>query len=329
MQYQHEQRTFTPPVNYQPSTPFSHGTHTYYPTTEPSPSRNMSAGWRQDQPNILFVGNLSYFCEVSHLFDLFNEYGRVNGVRMVRNDNRTRPLMFGFVTMSTAHEASEMERILNGSFFMGRRLRVAISGRRDETREDLEGIQVYVSFTSSFPKDKVKPPTEGWLRRVFVEYGVILDCSVKEYQEHKTMDKQEGYGFISFRSYDDALHVIKVCRSVTIEGITLTCSLSNWIHPHDHSANDQPLHPMVGHNIPQQSLHYPPNGGYYNPHIFPAVPTGHPMLVPPMPGPYGDTIVLYPPPNIGVVPYPLPVSLATPTTGRPSSMTMRSPETQS
>ncbi len=77
----------------------------------------------QPQTKIVFVGNLSYFCEDRHLHDLFNEYGEVNNARVMRSDDNTRSLMFGFVTMSSVNQAKEMERIFNGHMFMGRKLR--------------------------------------------------------------------------------------------------------------------------------------------------------------------------------------------------------------
>jgi RNA recognition motif-containing protein len=76
-----------------------------------------------EQPNVVFVGNLSYFCEETHVFELFNQYGHVQHVRIVRNDSNTRSLMFGFVTLSSIHEAREIERLLNNHMFMGRRMR--------------------------------------------------------------------------------------------------------------------------------------------------------------------------------------------------------------
>ena len=200
---------------------------------------NGSGGNKPDQPNILFVGNLSFFCEESHLFDLFDQYAHVNGVRIVRNDNRTRSLMFGFVTLSSVHEAKEMERVLNGSFFMGRRLKVAISDRRNDhsrpglSQQDQEGngIQVHVAFSSFFPEDKVIRPSEAWLRKTFTKYGILLDCCVKEYQQYKESNMQEGYGFIAFTSYEDAVKVTNICQNINVQGITLTCSMSHLLHP--------------------------------------------------------------------------------------------------
>jgi RNA recognition motif-containing protein len=224
----------------------------------------------------LFIGNLSFFCEECHLFDLFDEYAHVNGVRIVRNDNRTRSLMFGFVTLSTVHEAKEMERMLNGSFFMGRRLKVAISDRRNEhgtggrtpiNEHENNGVQVHVAFSSFFPEDKILRPTEGWLRKTFTKYGVLLDCCVKEYQQYKESNMQEGYGFIAFHSYEDAVKVTNVCQNLNVQGITLTCSMSHLLHPGNKkngqtgNMGQQPNgHMLSGSNTPQ----YNTRGGHHS-----------------------------------------------------------------
>jgi hypothetical protein len=68
-------------------------------------------------------GNLSYFCEEKDLYQLFDQYAHVEDVRIIKNDSGTRSLMFGFVTLSTVHEAREMEKLLNNYLFMGRRIR--------------------------------------------------------------------------------------------------------------------------------------------------------------------------------------------------------------
>ncbi len=72
---------------------------------------------------VVFVGNLSYFCEEPHLHKLFDNVGHVTHVRIVRNESNSRSLMYGFVTLSSFPEAQEIERLLNNHLFMGRRLR--------------------------------------------------------------------------------------------------------------------------------------------------------------------------------------------------------------
>ncbi len=73
--------------------------------------------------NELHVGDLSYFCEEKHLYELFKNFGCVKSCRIVRNYNQTRSLMFGFVMMSTTSEAVLAASYLNGQMFMGRKLK--------------------------------------------------------------------------------------------------------------------------------------------------------------------------------------------------------------
>ncbi len=90
-------------------------------SSQPSPRSTLSSG---PPDNEVFVGNLSYFCEEDHLFVLFSEYFyNVANVRIMRNHDRTRSLMYGFVATTSPLEAVEMIRLLNGHLFMGRNIR--------------------------------------------------------------------------------------------------------------------------------------------------------------------------------------------------------------
>jgi RNA recognition motif-containing protein len=110
-----------------------------------------SKAMKNYKPNELFVGNLSYFCEEKDLYELFDQYGNVEDVRIIKNDSGSRSLMFGFVTMASVHEAREMEKLLNNHLFLGRKIRVAISERRyDFKPPGNDGIQMHVSFCSFF-----------------------------------------------------------------------------------------------------------------------------------------------------------------------------------
>ncbi len=71
----------------------------------------------------LYVGDLSFFCEERHLLELFSTYGFVEKCRVVRSNDKTRSLLFGFVTMSTIDQAIMAVSGLNNYMFMGRILR--------------------------------------------------------------------------------------------------------------------------------------------------------------------------------------------------------------
>ncbi len=78
---------------------------------------------QQQHPNEVFCGNLSFFCEEQDLLHLFQEYSRVRSIRIIRNPEKTKSLMFGFARMETVAEAEEIARIFNGQMFMGRRIK--------------------------------------------------------------------------------------------------------------------------------------------------------------------------------------------------------------
>ncbi len=194
--------------------------------------------------NVLFVGNLSYFCEEKHLYELFDQCAHVSEVRIMLNDTRTRSLMFGFVTVATAHEACEMARIFNGTFFLGRKLRVALRHVRqgaatrtkvpnscEEQTPTSSGFSVQVSFSSHFAKGNFLfiKPTELWLRKQFMQFGVVLDCCVKDYQNNKESSNQTGYGFIVFESLEVALNVASVVQSVEWQGINVSCNMQHHL----------------------------------------------------------------------------------------------------
>lgn len=77
---------------------------------------------KQRKPTEIFVGDLSFFCTETHLFELFSQYGNVQSVRIVRSQKKTRSLNFGFVCLESVHQSQEVCKILNGHLFMGRKI---------------------------------------------------------------------------------------------------------------------------------------------------------------------------------------------------------------
>ncbi len=159
-------------------------------------------------------------------------------VRVMLNDSRTRSLMFGFVTVASSTEATEMERLLNGTFFMGRKLRVALRRARQGATKSISGTEqepssgftIQVTFSSNFAENdnRLIRPTELWLRKKFMKFGVVLDCCVKDYQPKKASNSQSGYGFITFQSIEVAMNVASVVQSVEWEGIKVSCNMQQF-----------------------------------------------------------------------------------------------------
>ncbi len=99
--------------------------HTRSLTQQPKVSRRTGtfSSRSQSYPNEVFVGNLSYFCDETCLFNLFQEYSNVVNVRIVRTEDRSRSLLFGFIAFTTPEEVIEMTRLMNNHLFMGRNMK--------------------------------------------------------------------------------------------------------------------------------------------------------------------------------------------------------------
>lgn len=69
-------------------------------------------------------------------------------------------------------------------------------------------------------------PTEFFLRKQFIQYGMINDIVIREYTVHQLQNKQEGYGFITFETEDAAVLAATQCSSIIIDGIVISCKLS-------------------------------------------------------------------------------------------------------
>ena len=216
--------------------------------------------------NLIFVGNLSFFCEEDDLYGLFNQYTRVLSVRIVRDRKTKRSLMFGFVDIETLHEAKEMVRVLDNNLFMGRNLVVALSG--DKTNKaDIDamkdvGTQVHVSFTSVASESVTEEcshvvPTESWLRKQFSKYAIVLDCQVKEYFVVDATEKHSGYGFVIIDSYEDAMNIIDDFQNLEVDGLLLVCTLGRTSTPTTTIMNSaiEPSFPTL--HVPMPQHHGP------------------------------------------------------------------------
>lgn len=73
--------------------------------------------------NVIFAGNLSYFCEEQNLRELFSQCGHIERIRVCRSDDQTKPLQYGFITMKTREDAETLLNMFQDYLFMGRKMR--------------------------------------------------------------------------------------------------------------------------------------------------------------------------------------------------------------
>ena len=71
----------------------------------------------------IYVGNLSYEASEQEVSDLFEQYGEVRSVRLIKDRETGRARGFGFVEMG-ADAADKAIEALEGQMFLGRNLKV-------------------------------------------------------------------------------------------------------------------------------------------------------------------------------------------------------------
>jgi RNA recognition motif-containing protein len=82
--------------------------------------------------NKLYVGNLSFNTTENDLQDAFGAHGTVMETNLLMDRETGRPRGFGFITMSSAEEASKAIEAMNGRDMDGRALTVNVAKPREE-----------------------------------------------------------------------------------------------------------------------------------------------------------------------------------------------------
>ncbi len=75
----------------------------------------------------LYVGSLGYDVEESEIQRLFEQYGEVKSVRIIKDKETGQSKGFGFVEMENKEDAMKALERLNGHELNGRNIRVNLS----------------------------------------------------------------------------------------------------------------------------------------------------------------------------------------------------------
>ncbi|MDO5607926.1 MAG: RNA-binding protein [Capnocytophaga sp.] len=79
----------------------------------------------------IFISNLSYGLSEADLNALFEEYGNVSSVRIIKDKETGRSRGFGFVEMDNDEEANQAIENLNGHELKGRNINVSEAKPRE------------------------------------------------------------------------------------------------------------------------------------------------------------------------------------------------------
>lgn len=193
------------------------------------------------QTRTIFVGDLSYFCNERHLRELFEPYGELETVQIKSNSAGRRHLAYGFVRFLKSEAAETAIREKNGFILLGRAIRVGWASDNpdkklpqdkkcaDRVKED-PTAQLHVGFVA---KDFRFAVTEATLRKLYSQFGDLIDVTIKKNKFSKQRGTQIGYGFIHYpltlAGIDSARTAIQCTNNITIDSVTYQCSFSNGL----------------------------------------------------------------------------------------------------
>jgi hypothetical protein len=148
--------------------------------------------------------------------------------------------------METLEDSLRAIQELNGSKFLGRKLRMNLGNSSALEEEQEPSFQMHVSFISHNTNFTIN---EEQLDRIFSQFGSIKDCIVKQFSISTNPAKQCGYGFVFFQDEDSVNRAVRASNFSLIENIHFDCKMSH------HTATKGPRPPPSAHSISHVTNH--------------------------------------------------------------------------
>eukprot|EP01059_Diplonema_ambulator_P025990 TRINITY_DN43148_c0_g1_i1.p1 TRINITY_DN43148_c0_g1~~TRINITY_DN43148_c0_g1_i1.p1 ORF type:complete len:305 (+),score=102.43 TRINITY_DN43148_c0_g1_i1:44-958(+) len=153
--------------------------------------KNMNMG-KDDASRNLIVNYLPPTYDEKRFKDLFSSYGTVEKIKLITDPVSGASRCYGFVVMSTLHEAQRAIRELSGFDISGKKLRVAYAQPSAINGAPSPSINVFISgFGSTL--------NEHQLREMAKPHGEILEVKLLDLGKHP-----RGVGFVRFSNVSQA-----------------------------------------------------------------------------------------------------------------------------
>ncbi|CAO2827113.1 unnamed protein product [Amaranthus hypochondriacus] len=179
----------------------------------------------------LFVGNLPYSMNSSHLSEIFAEAGQVQSIEIIYDKVTDRSRGFGFVIMGSIDEAKEAIRMFDGSQIGGRTVRVNFPEVPKGGERKVMGPKIRNSNLNFVDTPhKIYAGNLGWgvttqgLRDAFANQEGFLSAKVIY---ERDSGRSRGFGFITFSSADAAESALAAMNGVELEGRPLRLNMAS------------------------------------------------------------------------------------------------------
>ncbi|XP_026458241.1 oligouridylate-binding protein 1-like [Papaver somniferum] len=178
---------------------------------EPVPSGNLPPGFDAASCRSVYVGNIHVNVTESLLAEVFQSTGPLEGCKLIRKDKSS----FGFVDYHDRRSAALAIMTLHGRQLYGQAIKVNwayASGQREDTSGH---FNIFVGDLSPEVTDAT----------LFACFSVFPSCSdARVMWDHKT-GRSRGFGFVSFRSQQEAQSAINDLTGKWLGNRQIRC---NW-----------------------------------------------------------------------------------------------------
>lgn len=148
----------------------------------------------EDISCVLYFGNLHAFVQQKSLEDLCAYFGQVESAKVIKDKSSGSCAGYGFVRFEERSSAEAALQALNGKGYLGQELRVNWALPNNHKEDTSHHYHVFVGDLGS-------DVTDAALYNTFCIVGQCSDARVM--WDHAT-GRSKGYGFVSFRSREDA-----------------------------------------------------------------------------------------------------------------------------
>ena len=155
----------------------------------------------------LYVGNLHPELKEMELFSLFNPFGKINSVRIMKNTYTGESRCFGFVTFEKVDDAKAAQERLNNSEFMMREIRVYF-------KKNLKVVNPDKNFVI---KNLDKSVSSRQLAEEVSKYGNVISCFVKKDEVDGKLESL-GYGYVQFDDEANTANFVSNFNGTNLNG---------------------------------------------------------------------------------------------------------------
>ncbi|KAK9845716.1 hypothetical protein WJX81_000399 [Elliptochloris bilobata] len=177
----------------------------------------MAAAAEQEGCKALYVGNLHPYVNEVCLQDLFGTVGAVTDVKLVKDKASGQSAGSAFVKYDDHRAAAIALQTINGHCIYGKELRVSWAFQKDKAEDTATHFHIFVGNLSG----NVTDPT------LLNAFKAVRSCSDARVMWDHATGRSKGYGFVSFRTQEDAERAIQTMNGMVVGQWRVRCGWAN------------------------------------------------------------------------------------------------------